>query len=412
MMEKLAGMNNDCAEAPLPLRGVRVLDLSTMIAGPYCAAILGEFGADVLKVELPDKGDPCRTFGAMTPAGNSYLWLSEGRNKKSITLDLRKTKGAAILKRLVADCEIVVENFMPGTLEGWGLGYETMKAIRPRLVLVRITAYGQTGPYIARPGYARVAQAFAGLSYLAGEPGRMPVTPGSTSLADYFTGMYGALGALLAYISSIRHGIGQFVDLGLYEGIIRILDEMVPVYAASGFVRERMGGDIPNAVPHGHFRTRDGHWVALACSTDKMWERLNAAMGRPELAAAGVYARTAQRVAAREPINRIVTDFLGGMDRDDAIALCLRYEVPIGPINSIADVFADPQVRERENLIEIETPYDGRIVIPNVVPRLSATPGRIDSTGPTLGEHNDEIYRGRLGLSDAELDEMKRDGVI
>jgi crotonobetainyl-CoA:carnitine CoA-transferase CaiB-like acyl-CoA transferase len=240
----------------------------------------------------------------------------------------------------------------------------------------------------------------------------MPVTPGSTSLADYFTGMYGALGALLAYISSIRHGIGQFVDLGLYEGIIRILDEMVPVYAASGFVRERMGGDIPNAVPHGHFRTRDGHWVALACSTDKMWERLNAAMGRPELAAAGVYARTAQRVAAREPINRIVTDFLGGMDRDDAIALCLRYEVPIGPINSIADVFADPQVRERENLIEIETPYDGRIVIPNVVPRLSATPGRIDSTGPTLGEHNDEIYRGRLGLSDAELDEMKRDGVI
>ena len=398
---------------PAPLEGVRVLDLSTMIAGPYCAAILGEFGAEVLKVELPGVGDPARRFGAMTPVGNSYLWLSEARNKKSITLDLRKPKGAAVLRRLIAQSDIVVENFMPGTLEGWGLGYEAMKAITPGIVVVRITAYGQTGPYIDRPGYARVAQAFAGLSYLAGESGRMPVTAGSTSLADYFTGMYGALGGLLAYISRLRHGTtGQYVDIGLYEGILRILDEMASVYAATGFVRERMGGDIPGAVPHGHFQTSDGHWIALACSTDKMWERMARAMGRPDLAEPARFATTAQRVAAREEVNRIVGAFIAGVPRDDLLAHLLRFEVPAGPINSIADVFADPQVRARENLVEIDTPHDGRIVVPNVLPRLSETPGRIDTPGPDLGEHNDEIYRVRLGLSADEMDELRRDGVI
>ena len=238
------------------LEGVRVLDLSNVLAGPFCATVLGEFGADVVKVELPGKGDTMRTFGTMTATGATLNWLSEARNKRCITLDLRKPAGLEIAKRLVAQSDIVVENFTTGTLEGWGLGYEDMKKVNPEVILVRITAYGQTGPYNDRPGFARIAHGFAGLAHLAGEPDGPPVIPGSTSLADYISGLYGALGALIAYVGRQRHGGGQYVDIGLYEGVFRMLDEMAAAYAKSGYVRQRMGADTVNVVPHSHYRTR------------------------------------------------------------------------------------------------------------------------------------------------------------
>ena len=209
------------------LEGVRVLDLSNVLAGPFCATVLGEFGADVVKVELPGKGDTMRTFGTMTATGATLNWLSEARNKRCITLDLRKPAGLEIAKRLVAQSDIVVENFTTGTLEGWGLGYEDMKKVNPEVILVRITAYGQTGPYNDRPGFARIAHGFAGLAHLAGEPDGPPVIPGSTSLADYISGLYGALGALIAYVGRQRHGGGQYVDIGLYEGVFRMLDVLI-----------------------------------------------------------------------------------------------------------------------------------------------------------------------------------------
>ena len=277
-------------ETKKALEGVRVLDLSNVLAGPFCATVLGEFGADVVKVELPGKGDTMRTFGTMTATGATLNWLSEARNKRCITLDLRKPAGLEIAKRLVAQSDIVVENFTTGTLEGWGLGYEDMKTVNPEIILVRITAYGQTGPYNDRPGFARIAHGFAGLANLAGEPGGPPVIPGSTSLADYISGLYGALGALIAYVGRQRHGIGQYVDIGLYEGVFRMLDEMAAAYAKSGYVRERMGADTVNVVPHSHYRTRDDKWIALACTNDRMWQRLCKAMDRLDLLAADKYA--------------------------------------------------------------------------------------------------------------------------
>ncbi len=398
--------------SPLPLQGVRVLDVATMLAAPFCASILGDFGAEVIKVEMPGSGDPFRQFGTLTETGSSLNWLNDGRNKKSITLDLRKPQGAAILKRLVADCDIMVENFRPGTLERWGLGFAALKVIKDDLILIRISAYGQDGPYRDRPGFARIAHAFSGLAYLAGETDGPPVTPGSTSLADYISGLYGALGALLAYTARARFGMGQFVDIALYEGIFRMLDELAPAYAKSGFVRERMGADTVNVVPHSHYATRDGKWVALACSTDKMFERLAAVMERPELLAPERFAKMAQRVAARDDVNRIVADWIGGQSRDEVMRRCLIGEVPIGPINSIADIFEDEQFKARGNLLKVHDPRVGEVVIPNVVPRLSVTPGRFASLGPDLGQNNDEIYGERLGFSAEELERLREDGVI
>jgi crotonobetainyl-CoA:carnitine CoA-transferase CaiB-like acyl-CoA transferase len=396
----------------LPMAGVRVLDLATMLAGPFCATILGEFGAEVIKVELPGKPGSSRSFGTAGAEGASFIWLSEQRNKKSITLDLRTEAGKELIKRLVADTDIVVENFMPGTLEKWGLGYEELKKVKPDLILVRVTAYGQTGPYINRPGFARIAHAFAGLSYLAGEPDGRPVMPGSTSLGDYITGLYGALGALLAYTARNKYGVGQFVDIGLYEGVFRMLDEMISVYAKTGFIRERLGADTVNIVPHSHYETKDGKWIALACTNDTMWERMVKAMGQPELLAPDRFQKMSQRVAARDEVNAIVAAFCKSMPRDELIEHCLSFEVPIGPIYNVADIYKDPQFRARQNFIEWEEPRTGKITIPNVIPRLSETPGEIRSLGPDIGQHNDEIFRERLGLSEDEIAKLKASKVI
>jgi crotonobetainyl-CoA:carnitine CoA-transferase CaiB-like acyl-CoA transferase len=374
--------------------------------------VLGEFGADVIKVELPGKGDTMRTFGTMTATGATLNWLSEARNKRCITLDLRKPAGLAIAKRLVAQSDIVVENFTTGTLEGWGLGYEDMKTVNPEVILVRITAYGQTGPYKDRPGFARIAHGFAGLAHLAGEPDGPPVIPGSTSLADYISGLYGALGALMAYIGRQRHGIGQYVDIGLYEGVFRMLDEMAAAFAKSGYVRQRMGADTVNVVPHSHYQTRDDKWIALACTNDRMWQRLCKAMDRLDLLAPDKYATMGQRLAEREQVNGIVGAFVGSMDRDALLKHCQRHEVPAGPINTIADIFEDPQFAARQNLVEVFDPREGRVVVPNVLPKLSETPGELKWLGADMGQHNDEIYRGRLGLSAEEVERLKRDGII
>lgn len=396
----------------LPMAGVRVLDLATMLAGPFCATILGEFGAEVIKVELPGKPGSSRSFGTAGAQGASFIWLSEQRNKKSITLDLRTDAGRELIKKLIADTDIVVENFMPGTLERWGLGFEEMKKVNPDVILVRVTAYGQTGPYINRPGFARIAHAFAGLSYLAGEPDGRPVMPGSTSLGDYITGLYGALGALLAYTARNKYGIGQFVDIGLYEGVFRMLDEMISVYAKTGFVRERLGADTVNIVPHSHYETQDKKWIALACTNDTMWERMVRAMGQPELLAPDRFQKMAQRLAARDEVNGIVAAFCRSMPRDELIEHCLKFEVPIGPIYNVADIHKDPQYHARKNFIEWEEPRTGKITIPNVIPRLSETPGEIKSLGPDVGQHNDEIFGGRLGLSEAEIQKLKDAKVI
>jgi crotonobetainyl-CoA:carnitine CoA-transferase CaiB-like acyl-CoA transferase len=394
-----------------PLGGIRVLDIATFVAAPFCGTVLGDFGAEVIKIEQPGEGDSLRRFGTQTECGDTLVWLSEARNKRSVTLDLRTREGADLLLALAAKSDVVLENFRPGTLEKWGLGYDAMCAINPRLVLLRISAYGQTGPYRHRPGFARIAHAFSGLSYLAGEAGRIPVMPGSTSLADYMSGLWGAVGVLIALREAERTGKGQVIDLALYESVFRTLDEIAPAYAKHGFVRERMGPDTVNAVPHSHYRTADGGFVALACTNDKMFERLAKVMGRPDLAQSPRYRTAAARVTCREEVNGMVADWIGSLTTAEVVEQCERRELPCSPLYSIKDIFEDPQYIARENFSEVPS-RAGPVVLPSALPRMSATPPVFRTAGPALGADTDDVLTRLCGLSPRQIADLRSRKIV
>jgi succinyl-CoA:(S)-malate CoA-transferase subunit B len=397
----------------LPLSGIRVIDVATVIAAPYCASILGEFGAEVLKVEHPIGGDACRNFGTATARGDTLTWLSEARNKRSVTIDLHHPDGASLFKALVAKSDIVCENFRPGTLEKWGIGWEVLREVNPGLIMLRVSGYGQTGPYKDRPGFARIAHAVGGLSYLSGMPKGTPVTPGSTTLGDYLSGLYGCAGVLLALHYREQTGRGQYIDTALYESVFRCTDELAPAYAMYGTVGERHGPHIGTACPYGHFPTRDGKWVAIACTTDKLFARLAEAMGRSELASSSLYGEQKIRLDNASDVNEIVRDWCGSMTRDQVLDRCHAAGAPAGPLNNIADIFGDRQFHARRNLVAVEDEDLGEtIIVPNVVPRLSRTPGQIRYLGPRLGQHTEEVLKGLLGLSDAEVAEHRTRHVI
>jgi crotonobetainyl-CoA:carnitine CoA-transferase CaiB-like acyl-CoA transferase len=369
-----------------PLQGIRVIDVSSFLAGPFCATQLAEFGAEVIKIELPKVGDALRKFGTITKEGSSLPWLQECRNKKSVTLDLRKPAGAEILKRLAAQADVLIENFQPGTLEKWSLGWEVLKMQNHKLVMVRISGFGQTGPYSQRPGFGRIGNAFGGLSYLAGYPDRAPVTPGSATIPDYMAGLYGALGVMFALRAASYHH--------------------------SGYVRERMGPGTVNAVPHSHYPTKDGKWIAIACTSDKIFARLAELQGEPGLAGEGKWGRLSDRDRDRSEVDAWVTRWTQNYPLVELIEHCNKFDVPCGPVNSIAEIFEDPQYKARENIIFFRDPRVGEIAMPNVCPRLSDTPGSIEWLGPELGEHNDDVYKNVLGMSDCEIGMLKDEGVI
>src|SRR5213596_3463705 len=396
------------------LAGVTVLDLATFIAAPVCATLLGEFGADVIKVEQPGVGDDLRRLGlAAGGSGSSYWWLVEARNKKSITCNLRDPEGQALIRRLVASTDVVAENFRPGTLERWNLGWDELSRIRPALVMLRISAFGQTGPQRARPGFGRIAAAVGGLSYISGYPDRPPVTPGTPTVPDYLAGVFGALGALVALRHAERTGEGQVVDLGLYEPVLRILDDAVAVFGATGQVRERIGSGTESVVPHNHYRSRDGRWIAIACTNDRMFARLLQALGRPELASDPRMASGRARLEHRELVDGLVAAWVAAREAAEALRVLEAAAVPSSLVASVRDLFEDPQVRARENILRLAAPWVGALTMPGVVPRLTLTPGRVERVGPTApGEHNEEIYGGRLGLSGAELARLRARGVI
>lgn len=394
-----------------PMDGVRVLDIATFIAAPHCATILGEFGAEIIKVEHPNNGDPWRRYGTPSNRADSSLaWLTEARNKESVTLDLRSAKGKELFLRMVGLADVVCENFRPGTLEKWGLGYDVLSEINPRLILLRVSGYGQTGPYKDRPGFARIAHAVGGLTHLAGMPGGPPVTPGSTSLGDYMTGMYGAIAVLMALREVEAGGLGQVVDVALYESVYRVLDELVPAYAANGTIRGREGMGTLNACPHGHFECGDGKWLAIACTSDKMFDRLCQAMDRPDLAER--FGKVADRLAGREEVDAVVTAWTGSMTREQVLEATVAAEVPAGAINSIADIFEDPQFKARENLLEIDEEGVGKVTVPGIIPKLSRTPGKLRSLGPAFKSANAKVYGGMLGLTPEEMAALEEDGVI
>ena len=395
-----------------PLSDIRVLDMATFIAAPFCGTLLSDFGAEVIKIEQPGSGDSLRGFGTRTECGDTLTWLSEARNRRSVTLDLRTAEGAALFKRLAADAHVVLENFRPGTLEKWGLGYEALAEINPRLVMLRVSAYGQTGPMAGKPGFARIAHAFSGLAYLAGESGRQPVVPGSTSLADYMTGLFGAYGVMVALRHAEQSGQGQVIDIGLYESIFRVLDELAPAYARSGYQRERMGADTVNIVPHSHYETRDGDWVALACSNDRMWQRLTAAMGEPALGTDPRYSTLRQRDAARAEVNAMVARWVASLPTQEVLAACEANDAPASKILGIADIFADPQYAARGNLLQVEDPRIGPLTVPAPLPRMSRTPPVFHSTGPALGADTHELLSHLLGLDPSEIDDLARRAII
>ena len=397
----------------LPLDGVRVIDVGNFLAGPYAASLMGEFGAEVIKVEHPIGGDPMRRFGTPTARADATLkWLSESRNKKSVTCDLLQPEGVQLFLKLVAKSQVLIENFRPGTMESWGLSWEVLREVNPKLVMLRVTGYGQTGPYRMRSGFAHIAQSFGGLNYLAGFPGETPVLPGTVPLGDYIASLFGAIGAMIALRNAELTGCGQVIDVGIYEAVFRVLEEIAAAYGLHGTVREREGSGSFVACPHGHFRTKNDKWIAIACTTDKMFERLAVAMGRPELAQADMYGDQRKRLAAREQVNRIVTEWVGSLDRSEVLERCLAEEVPAGKVNSIADIFADEHFQARGNLARVSTGDLGDVVVPGVIPRLSATPGRITNLGPTLGNATAEVLCGLLGVSAEELGALRQRHVI
>jgi succinyl-CoA:(S)-malate CoA-transferase subunit A len=401
------------AKEKLPLDGIRVIDVGTFLAGPYAASILSEFGAEVFKVEHPIAGDPMRRFGTATKRHDATLaWLSEGRNRKSVTIDLRQGKGVELFLRLIQKSDVLIENFRPGTMEEWGLSWKVLSESNPGLVMLRVSGYGQTGPYRRRSSFSHIAQAFGGLSYLAGFPGETPVVPGAAPLGDYISSLYGAIGVMLALRHKEKTGRGQVIDVGIYEAVFRQMDELAAAYGLFGKIREREGAGSFIAVPHGHFRCKDGKWVAIACTTDKMFERFAEAIERPELSSSRLYGDQQKRLAARDEVNAIVIGWTGSLTRDEVLRRCIEKEVPVGKLNSIADIFQDEHFQARNNLAMVETEGLGKVAVPGVVPRLSATPGRITSLGPPLGNATYEVMRELLELSADDIAHLRKHKVI
>lgn len=395
------------------MSGVRILDLGTFLAGPHAASIFGEFGAEVLKIEHPEAGDPMRRFGSPTSRSDSSLaFLTEARCRKSVTLDLRQSEGRDLFLKLVEKSDVLIENFRPETLEQWGMGWEALREVNPGLVFLRVSGYGQTGPYRRRSGFAHIAHAYGGLSYHAGFPGESPVVPGTAPLGDYISSLYGAIGVLLALRHREKTGRGQVIDVAIFESVFRTLDEIAGNYGLYGKNREREGAGSFVAVPHGHFRTRDDKWIAIACTTDRMFERLCEAMGRTELAAADVYGVMAKRLADRDNVDALVIAWVESEDREEIMRRCLDAEVPCGKVNSIADIFEDEHFRERGTLATIDVPGVGDVTVPNVLPTLSATPGRISALGPALGDSTEAVLRELLGLSAEDIDALKARNII
>jgi crotonobetainyl-CoA:carnitine CoA-transferase CaiB-like acyl-CoA transferase len=394
-----------------PLEGLTALDLATFVAAPFCCTLLGEFGAEVIKVEQPGVGDDLRRLGRASADGPSYMWLVEARNKKSITCNLRSAEGQALIKRLVVSTDVVAENFRPGTLERWNLGWEDLQAVNRGLVLVRISAFGQTGPQRERPGFGRIAAAVSGASYVTGHPDRAPVPPGTPTIPDYLAGVMGAFGALAAIHHRAKTGEGQVVDVALYEPLLRMLDEVLPAFAAEGHVRERIGSGTEYVVPHNHYQARDGRWIAIACTNDRMFERLAGALGDPALLAD--FASVTTRIARRVEVDARVQAWVGARDAADALSILERAEVPSSPVNSVRDLFADAQVAARDNIVSATSALGTLVRMAGIVPKLSVTPGGIDALGPhEPGTHNEEIYGARLGLGRDALAELRARGVI
>jgi formyl-CoA transferase len=396
---------------PLPLADVRVVELGQLLAGPFCGQLLGDFGAEVIKVEDPGRGDPMRDWGREKPYGKSLWWPVVARNKKSVTGNLRDPRGQDLIRRLAEKSDVLLENFRPGTLERWGLGPEQLWEINPRLVITRVTGFGQTGPYAPRAGFGAIGEAMGGIRYVTGDPDKPPSRAG-VSLGDALAATFACLGTLVALHARQSTGRGQVVDSAIYEAVLALMESLLPEWALAGYQRERTGSVLPNVSPSNVYPTADGDLILIAANQDSVFGRLAAVIGKPELAQDDRYSSHGARGANMAGLDELIAAWTVTHDADGLLERLHEGGVPAGRIYRAQDMFADPHFAAREAIVRLFHPELGDLPMQNVFPRLSATPGRVRHAGPALGEHNDDVYRGLLGLGDGQLADLARDGVI
>lgn len=392
------------------LSGIRVLELGQLIAGPFAAKTLADFGAEIIKVETPGDGDPLRKW-RMLHNGTSVWWQAQSRNKQSVCIDLRQQEGQALVRRLAASADILIENFRPGTMEKWGMGWEELHALNPRLIMLRISGYGQDGPKRDEPGFAAIAEAMGGIRYITGEPGRVPVRAG-VSLGDTVAGLHGALGVLLAlYQRDARGGVGQMIDVALYESVFNLSESLLPEYSAFGAIRKPAGGALPGIAPSNAYRCADGEYVLIAGNGDSIFKRLMALIGRQDLADDPALARNDGRAARAQEIDAAIEAWTGTLGIDSALERLTAVAVPSGRIYSAKDIAEDPHYRARGVIEKVRSADGLEVDVPGIIPRLSGNPGAIHARGPTLGEHTDAVLAA-AGLTEEDIRALKAKGIV
>ncbi len=395
----------------LPLDDLRVVELGSLLAGPFCGQLLGDFGAEVIKVEDPGVGDPMRQWGREKPYGTSLWWPVVARNKKSVTANLRTEEGQDLIRKLVAKADVLLENFRPGTLEKWGLGPEELWKINPGLIVTRVTGFGQTGPYSERAGFGSIGEAMGGIRYITGDPDRPPARTG-VSLGDSLAATFATLGTLVALHYRGRTGRGQVVDSAIYEAVLALTESLIPEWQIAGYQRERTGATLPNVAPSNVYPTQDGEMILIAANQDGVFRRLAGAMDQPELADDVRYSTHSARGSNMDELDGIIAKWTTTLKADELLECLHSAGVPCGRIFRAKDMMTDPHFAAREAIVKLQHSDFGDFAMQNVFPRLSESPGEVRHVGPTLGQHNQEIYQALLGLNDDEMSSLTAAGVI
>jgi formyl-CoA transferase len=404
-------MANEEASGSGPLAGLRLIEMGTLLAGPFCGQLMGDFGAEVIKVEPPGQGDPMREWGREKSHGMSLWWPVVARNKKSVTLNLREAEGQAIARDLIAKADFLLENFRPGTLERWNLSYAELQKINPRLIMIRVSGFGQTGPYAKRAGFGAVGEAMGGLRYVCGDPATPPSRMG-ISIGDSLAATFACVGALSALYYRERTGQGQVVDSAIYEAVLNMMESLITEYDKTGYVRERTGAILPNVAPSNVYPTKDGGMILIAANQDTVFGRLAEAMGRPELAKDERFATHTARGARQKELDELISDWTRTIDAVPLEKLMEQFGIPSGKIYRTPEMLEDAHFRAREAIVKTIHPKFGDLRMQNVAPKLSATPGGIHSPAPDLGQHSDEIYRSLLNFDAARIADLRARGII
>ncbi|KJS88360.1 MAG: hypothetical protein JM58_00895 [Peptococcaceae bacterium BICA1-8] len=395
-----------------PLEGLRVVEMGTLIAGPFCGRLLADFGAEVIKIESPKEGDPLRVWGEVVKENRSLWWTAQARNKKCVTLNLREKEGQELAKRLISEADILIENFRPGRMEDWGLGYEDLKKVNPSLIMVRISGFGQDGPYKDKVGFGAIGEAMGGLRHLTGYPDRPPTRVG-ISIGDSLASLFGALGAMMAvYNRDINGGSGQYIDVALYEVVFALMEGQLMEFYRTGAIKERAGTKLPKIAPSNAYDTKDGKHIIIGANNDNIFLRLCKLMDKPEMADNTRYATHIARGEVQDELDEMVNDWTKGFTLSELDKMLNESSIPAGPIYSMKEISEDPHYQARDMLLDAVDEIWGEIKQPGIVPKLSETPGSVDWVGPALGEHNEEVYLKVAGLTEEEYRDFKVKGII